>query len=310
MARARTLFRLAARLTVVIPFAAFLPAACGGFDTIPLDEIDATADAPLDTFTNETSLSDTPADRTADTGDSSVNETSLSDRPADVSRDAPDADAADAIVVAGDPRLKSASRFAVFAGSAVSNTAITTVTGDLGQFPSTTPVGATPPIVIGAFHLGDPVAGTARTDILAAWTALQPANMPGGTILTGQDLGGKTLPPGIYTFSAAAALTGALVLDAGSVANPEWIFQIGSALTVLPLGATPATVTVIGASPCKVYWQLGSAATLGANTVFAGNILALSSVTLVTGAKLAGRALAVNAAVVMDANTVSIAACP
>jgi hypothetical protein len=117
------------------------------------------------------------------------------------------------------------------------------------------------------------------------------------------------LPPGIYCFATSAQLTGALVLDAGGNPNAEWFFQIGSTLTTGPIGATPASVTVVGANPCRVYWQVGSSATLGTGTSFAGNILASSSITLVTNTTLVGRALAVNAAVTMDTNTVSIAAC-
>jgi type VI secretion system secreted protein VgrG len=210
-----------------------------------------------------------------------------------------------------DPRLGSASRFAVFAGSTVTNTFLTTITGDLGTYPSTTAIGTTPPVIVGAFQLGNLVAQAAAADIVTAYNGLTPASMPGGTVLTGQDLGGKTLPPGIYQFSTSAQLTGALVLDAGNNPNAEWFFQIGSTLTTGPLGAAPASVTVInGGNRCNVFWQVGSAATLGTGTIFSGNILALSSITLVTGTTLAGRALAENGAVTMDTNTVSIATCP
>ena len=105
-------------------------------------------------------------------------------------------------------------------------------------------------------------------------------------------------------------ITGRRVLDAGGNPNAQWFFQIGSTLTTGALGASPASVTVIGANPCHVYWQVGSAATLGTGTRFVGNILASSAITLVTGTSLVGRALAVNAGVTMDTNVVSISACP
>jgi len=188
---------------------------------------------------------------------------------------------------------------------------LTTVTGDLGTYPSTTAIGTTPPVVVGAFHLGDLVAQAAAGDFVTLYNGLTPASMPGCTSLTGTDLGGLTLAPGIYCFSTSAQLTGALVLDAGNNPNAEWFFQIGSTLTTGPLGAAPASVTVInGGNPCNAFWQVGSSATLGTATRFSGNIVALASVTLVTGTTVAGRALAESGAVTMDTNTVSIAGCP
>jgi hypothetical protein len=358
MARALTFPGVAARLAFVVPFVAFLPAACGGYDTIPFDDEDAAtaADGSLaDRSLSDRSVTDTSvADRTVT--DTSAGDTSTDSRKdtsdaadaadaADASRDAEGgvdagldaadaadardaadagldaadaadardaADAADGAVLTFDPRLGSVVDFAVFAGSTVSNaaTTLTTVTGDIGTYPDTTAIGVTPPVLVGAYHLGDTVAKNAAKDLLTAYNGLTPASMPGCTSLTGQDLGGKTLPPGIYCFATSAQLTGALVLDSGGNPNAEWFFQIGSTLKTGPVGASPASVTVIGASPCNVYWQVGSAATLATGTVFGGNILASSAITLVTGTTLLGRALAVNAGVTMDTNVVSIAACP
>ena len=351
MARALRHHRFAAGLAVILPFATFLPAACGGSDTIPYDDDAATTpDAPRADTSTDTSLSDTSNDTSTDTSsdttadtrtnDSSsdarldTSETSLADTSTDTSLpdtslpdtsvpdasvlDAADAadsadarDAKDSSVVLADPRLGSVAKFAVFAGSTVTNkfATLTTITGDLGTYPDTTAIGATPPVLIGAYHLGDGVAAIAANDLIIAYDNLTPAKKPGCTVLTGQDLGGKTLPPGIYCFATSAQLTGALVLDAGTNPNPEWFFQIGSTLTTGPVGATPASVTVIGANPCRVYWQVGSSATLGTGTSFSGTILAAASITLVTGTTLKGRALAVNAAVTMDTNTVSLTSC-
>jgi len=119
-------------------------------------------------------------------------------------------------------------------------------------------------------------------------------------------LGGLTLTPGVYCYAAAAQLTGTLTLDAQGNANAVFIFQIGSTLTT----ASNARVQVInGGSPCNVYWQVGSSATLGTTTTFVGNILALTSISLTTGTSIAERALARNGAVTLDTNTVSFAAC-
>jgi Ice-binding-like len=280
----RRVARFAARLVVVLPFAALVPAACGGFDTI--DEA-AGGDAGH-----------------GDAADTSTNEASTDARAVD--------GAGDAGIVRPDPRLRSLVNFAVFAGSTVSNAfaTFTMVTGDLGTFPDKTAIGPTAPLVVGNYHLGDGVAGIAALDIAVAYDGLTPAKMPGCKPLTGLDLGGMTLAPGIYCFDTSAQLTGALILDAGGNPDAEWFFQIGSTLTTGSLGASPASVTVVGASPCRVYWQVGTSATLGTGTRFSGNILASSAITLITGTTIEGRALAFNAAVTMDTNTVSIAACP
>ena len=111
-----------------------------------------------------------------------------------------------------------------------------------------------------------------------------------------------TLAPGVYCFSTSAQLTGNLVLDALGDPNAVWVFQIGTTLTT----ASNSSVAVInGGKRCNVWWQVGSSATLGTGTVFAGNILADQSITLNTSASMFGAALARNAAVTMDTNTIS-----
>lgn len=328
MARTLSLPRLAARLAVVLPFAAFFPAACGGSDTIPFDSDGATpGDAALtDGSMMDTSLEDSTAgDGSMGDGsmsDGSMNDGTSSDGTLNDGTIADAADAGDALDAAdandaldaadaadgssGQINLGGAINFAVFAGGTVTNANITNVTGDIGTYPSTTAIGVTPPILFGAYHLGDTTAQTAATDLLNAYTNLTPAHIPSCTSLTGLDLGGMTLPPGVYCFSTSAQLTGALVLDSGGNPNAQWVFQIGTALTT----ATVSSVTVLGASPCNVAWQIGTSATLGTGTVFSGNILADASITLNTGTTLAGRALAVVGSVTMDSNTVSIALCP
>jgi hypothetical protein len=203
------------------------------------------------------------------------------------------------------PSLGTAGSFAVLGGSTVTNTGPTIVTGDLGVSPGTAITGFPPGSVIGTQHSADAVAAQAQSDVTAAYNDL--AGQACDTDLTGQDLGGMTLAPGVYCFSTSAQLTGNLVLDALGDPNAVWVFQIGSTLTT----ASNASVAVInGGTSCNVFWQVGSSATLGTATAFKGNILALASIGLDKGASLSGRALAQTAAVTLDTNTISACSGP
>ena len=203
------------------------------------------------------------------------------------------------------PTLGSAASFAVLGGSTVTNTGPTTVNGDLGVSPGSAVTGFPPGIVTGGtIHAADAVAAQAQSDVTTAYNSL--ASQACTTDLTGQDLGGKTLTAGVYCFSSSAQLTGTLTLDAQGNAGAVFVFKIGSTLTT----ASGSSVLMInGGSPCNVFWQVGSSATLGTTTSFLGNILALTSITLNTGADVSGRALARNGAVTMDTNTVAAPAC-
>ena len=203
------------------------------------------------------------------------------------------------------PMLGAASSFAVLGGSTVTNTGATTVRGDLGVSPGSAVTGFPPGTVVGGtIHAADAVAGQAQSDTTTAYNSL--AGQPCTADLTGQDLGGKTLTAGVYCFSTSAQLTGALTLNAQGNANAVFIFKIGSTLTT----ASGSTVLLInGGSPCSVFWQVGSSATVGTTTTFVGNILALTSITLNTGAGVSGRALARNGAVTMDTNNIGSAGC-
>ena len=194
------------------------------------------------------------------------------------------------------------SSFAVLGGSAVTNTGPTIVNGNLGVSPGSAVTGFPPGIVVGgSIHAADAVAAQAQTDLTTLYNSL--ASTPCNTDLTGQDLGGLTLTPGVYCFASSAQLTGTLTLDAQGNPNAVFIFQMGSTLTT----ASASSVLLINsASSCEVFWQVGSSATLGTGTALAGSIVALASITLNTGASVTGRVLARNGAVTLDNNQVTV----
>jgi hypothetical protein len=196
------------------------------------------------------------------------------------------------------PDLGTAASFVGLAGSTFTNTGSGVYYGNVGVYPGTAVEGFPPGEVRnGEIYRGGAVPMQAQIDATTAYNAL--ALQSCDTNLTDQNLGGKTLDPGVYCFNTSAQLTGDLVLDAMGDANAVWVFKTGSTLTT----ASGASVRLInGGQALNVFWQVGSSATLGTTTRFSGNILADQSITLVTGAGLLGRALALNGAVTMDTN--------
>ena len=206
---------------------------------------------------------------------------------------------------AGIAPLGTAEHFAVLAGSTVTNTGPSTISGNLGVSAGTSVTGFPPGIVTdGTIHASDGVALQAHADAAGAYLVL--AGLPVTHDLTGQDLGGMTLTPGVYHFSSSAQLTGQLTFDGQGQADPLFVFQIGSTLTT---ASGSSIVLINGADACDAYFQVGSSATLGTGTRFTGTIIAYMSDTLTTGASVDGRVIALNGAVTLDTNHISSSEC-
>jgi hypothetical protein len=201
--------------------------------------------------------------------------------------------------------LGAASSYGVLAGAAVTSTGGTVVNGDLGVSPNGAPTAITgfPPgtVVNGAIHTNDASAIAAEAALAIAYN--DAAGRTVGAITKAGDLGGQTLTPGLYKSTSSLAITtGNLTLDAQGDPNAVFIFQMASTLTT---GSSIQVILSGSANPANIFWQVGSSATLGTTSVFEGNILALTSITLTTGATLNGRALAENGAVTLDSNPVT-----
>lgn len=193
--------------------------------------------------------------------------------------------------------LGTAANFGVLGGSAVTNTGPSVVTGSVGVAPGSAITGFPPGSIVpgsGFLHAADAVAAQAQLDLATAYT--DASTRPCGTVIAGGNLGGLTLTPGVYC--GAASLTGVLTLNGPGV----YIFQFPSTF----ITASGSSVSLInGAQACGVTYQVTSSATLGSGSTISGNILALTSITLTTGANLNGRTLARNGAVTLDTNTVT-----
>jgi hypothetical protein len=215
--------------------------------------------------------------------------------------------------------LGAACSFGILAGTPhVANVGPTHVTGDVGIFPAAAVTGFPPGTLTGnggVPHLADGVAQTAQGDLTTAYNnAMNAGGGPSVGIALTADIGGQTLPPGIYKATTSLGITGNLTLDGSTNPNGVWIIKVGSALTTAAGGAgqPPASQVLLigGAQAHNVFWVIGSSATLGTNSVFEGTIMALSSITLTTGARLDGRALARNGAIDLDSNPVNVPPCP
>jgi len=213
---------------------------------------------------------------------------------------------AQAAIVAPVP-LATSANYAVLGASRVANTNATTLDGSLGLWPGTSITGFPPGMVIapGTTDTTNAAAQQAQSDLTLAY--VNAANRPVDTT-TAADLGNRILPAGVYSgpSKGALGLTGPLVLDGAGDRNSVFIFQTDSTL----ITASASTVSLInGAQECNVFWQVGSSATLGTNSVFTGNILALTSISVTSGVTVHGRALARNGAVTLDNDTFTKPTC-
>jgi hypothetical protein len=201
--------------------------------------------------------------------------------------------------------LGGADAFAVLAGTAVTNSGATVVNGDLGVSPGSTVSGFPPGTVNGTTHVGDATAAQAQLDLAAAYANAggQPAS---ATIPA--ELGGTTLPPGVYeSDSGSFAVTGTLTLDGQGNGNGIFIFRAATSLATAP-GNSQINL-IKGAQSCNVFWQVGSSATLGGGTVFRGNLMAAGDLAGGSGATVDGRLLTMNGAVSLDDDLLTTAQC-
>ena len=214
------------------------------------------------------------------------------------------------------PPLGAAENFGVLAGTTVTNTGPTVLNGDLGISPGTACTGFPAPctgggpgVVNGTIHSADTTSAQAQLDLTAAYD-----NAAGQavTTTTGTQLGGLTLTPGVYAATPGPGflnITGTLTLDGQGNPNAVFIFQAASTL-VTAAGPGASRVSLInGAQSCNVFWQVGSSATIGTFSDFAGNVLALTSIGAQTSATINGRLLARNGAVTLDSDTITAARC-
>jgi hypothetical protein len=199
--------------------------------------------------------------------------------------------------------LGTAGSFVVLAGDGVAATGPNTLNGDLGTFPNTAITGAGSITVTGTNHGGDLVTQGAKNDLITAYDV---AAGEGPTSPIAADLASPVLTQGIYNSASTVELSGALTLDAEGNPDALFVFQSGSDLIIGP-GAS--VVLVNGAQACNVFWQVTSSASLDSGAAFKGTILALTSITLNTGATVEGRLLARNGNVTLDTNTITAPLC-
>jgi hypothetical protein len=202
--------------------------------------------------------------------------------------------------------LGTADSFAVLGGAGVTSAGVSTLNGDLGSCPTASLTGFPPGAVNGTVHAADDVACQAHADLVTAYgdVAGRAPTTPayGGPT----DLGGTTLTPGVYNTPTSFGIAGTLTLDAQDDPNAVFVLQAGSTL----ITSVSSSVSLVnGAQACNVFWSVGSSATLGVGSTFAGTILAYASITVNTSAAVQGRLMASNGAVTLDSNTITRPVC-
>lgn len=200
--------------------------------------------------------------------------------------------------------LGAAAPFSVLAGAGITVAAsgTSTIQGDIGSYPTLSITGLENVTLGGINHMGDSTTQSAKGSLLTAYNAAaaQIAPAPSVGIF---DLAGSTLLSGVYRADMAYELNGTLILDGGGDTDSVWIFQSATTLTT----ASGSLVSLInGAQASHIFWQIGSSATLGTNSVFAGSILAMDSITATDGAQIDGGLYALNGAVTLDNNHITV----
>jgi hypothetical protein len=197
--------------------------------------------------------------------------------------------------------LATASDFAVLAGSAITSTGATSITGDLGLSPGSSIGGFPPGVLIGTKYINVPAVNQAKVDLTTAYNDALGRISTDIVTLSG-NIGGLTLTPGLYkSTSSLAVSSGDLTFDAKGISNAVFIIKIASSLTTT---SGRKVILTGGALASNIFWQVGSSATFGTTSVFKGTVLVMQSITFNTGATLDGRALARNGAVTMAGNTI------
>lgn len=207
--------------------------------------------------------------------------------------------------------LGTAGNFAVLSSAGVTNTGPSIIVGDLGTYPDTSCTGfARIPCtgaggqVTGTIEIDNTIAQKAEADLLTAYNDAKGLPHGRGTFLLGggENLGGKTLVPGLYTSPSSLSISAGQTLRLAGNRNSVFIFQVGSSLT---LAAGAKMVLIGGVNPANIFWQVTSSATMSTTCVFYGTIMSEAGVTLATGTTLNGRALALNASVTLESNDVT-----
>jgi len=214
------------------------------------------------------------------------------------------------ICLAAEPtvNLGTTASFAILAGQTITNTGSSVINGstggDVGLYPGSSFVDQATMTISGAVHINDTLAITAKTDLVAAYD-----DAAGRTNVTRieSELGGKTLIPGVYdSADGEFQITGTLTLDAQGDPNGVFIFKTATTL----ITASASDINIIGGARfCRIFWKVGSSATLGSNSNFVGHIFALQSISVNTGATIQGQLLARNGSVTLDSNTITNGLC-
>ena len=213
--------------------------------------------------------------------------------------------------------LRTAGNYVILAKTAITNVALSAITGDLGLSPSvatyitglsliTGTVSSTSLQVTGKIYAADMTAPTPATliqavlDMNTAYNDAAGRPTPDFSELYSGGIGGKTLVPGLYKWTNTVTMTLDVTISGG--ANDVWIFQISQDLL---MSAEKKIILTGGAQANNIFWQVAGQATLGTTSRFEGILLSKTGIALQTGASFKGRALA-QTAVTLDKNTVTL----